>query len=448
MSASGFDGTGRHRPHASGVLALGTVLAVVTVWAAGAVPTGGPADASALTTSPPSAGLRAGEPSAPGPASARPGTPAAAADCVRCHTCALPTPAERCLAPCTRPQPRTPRTPDRMGPDSVLIRELENLYWPVPFDHRGHARMAEMARGCVTCHHNTPAGQEPPACKTCHSPTDPGTDITKPSLKGAYHRQCLNCHKDWTAETDCAKCHPLKTDTARAALPPSRDDLLALLHPPIPQPETDVYRVGAAGASATVVVFRHQEHVQRFGLTCAECHHEESCSRCHAADAKPKEVRTLAEHHRPCEICHRGDMEGDPTQIVGKCERCHWRAEQPKPEPFDHARTGWPLSRYHQTVGCRKCHPAVPFAKRDRDCNACHAAWEPGKFNHAVTGQTLDENHADADCQTCHAERKFDRPPTCGECHDKDSGITFPDRRPGPKEEPPATKPAPTAPPQ
>ena len=59
-------------------------------------------------------------------------------------------------------------------------------------------------------------------------------------------------------------------------------------------------------------------------------------------------------------------------------------------------------------------------------------AGEPGTFDHAVTGQVPDETHAGIDCADCHIDRKFDRPPTCEECHDPDEGVAFPAKRPRP----------------
>lgn len=125
-------------------------------------------------------------------------------------------------------------------------------------------------------------------------------------------------------------------------------------------------------------------------------------------------------------------MDEAVTEITGKCKRCHWQEGEPPIKPFDHANTGWPLSKYHVGNRCRDCHRTVPFFKLDHECNACHAAWAPDNFNHAVTGQVLDENHVETDCEECHTDRKFDAPPTCDECHDEDEGIAFPGQRPGP----------------
>ena len=362
-------------------------------------------------------------------------------DCRRCHSCARPTPEYKCLLSCNRDRIRQGETylPDHQGPEVVILNELEKAYLPVPFDHKGHARMAEMAQGCVTCHHYTPEGRQHPACKTCHDISSAGTDIYKPGLKGAYHQQCLNCHRDWIDETDCDICHRPKTGRPLDGDPvgsPTKDDILGQMHPPIPEPDTEIYGARSEPPLGSVVVFRHQEHVERFGFRCVECHHEPSCARCHIREPDRTRPRTLAEHHRPCIRCHKRDM-SLAGRNAGKCEDCHWLEGQPKPEPFDHASTGWPLSRFHQGQSCRACHLDVPFVGLNNDCNACHSDWSPAVFDHQVTGQVLDENHAEHDCEVCHVGRRFDSPPRCDECHDEEEeGIAFPAKRPGPSPEP------------
>ncbi len=356
--------------------------------------------------------------------------------CDCCHFCDIPTVENRCLLTCNR---RTARRGeiylhDQQGPGVIILDELEDVYLPVPFDHKGHAQMAEMARGCITCHHYTPEGQQHPDCKTCHEVADAEATIDKPGLRGAYHQQCLNCHREWINEKDCDLCHREKA--GRMALgdtetSPTAKDILRLMHPPIPEPETDIYRRRSQQITETQVVFRHREHVHRFGLRCVECHHEPSCARCHTGNKEQEQPRTLTEHHRPCIQCHRCDMDLAGRE-AGRCGRCHWRDGQPKPERFEHATTGWTLGRFHEDKSCRVCHVTLPFAKLSSDCNKCHSNWSPSVFDHRVTGQMLDENHADNDCELCHIERKFDRPPTCNECHDEeDDGIAFPATRPG-----------------
>jgi hypothetical protein len=362
-------------------------------------------------------------------------------DCQECHYCDSPTQWNRCLLrTCTRGRTGGQQggTGDDRGPEVIILDRLDGDYLPVPFDHAGHARMADMGDGCETCHHFTPEGKEQPRCGACHDSTANGTDIYKPGLKGAYHQQCMSCHRDWVDETDCSVCHMARANgkaTVNMEGSVTRDDLVGRAHPPIPEPDTDFYGGEPADAAGPAVVFRHEEHVQRFGLTCVECHREPSCARCHSQDRKTQEASTREEHHRPCIKCHKADMNGASDDA--RCSRCHWENGAPLPARFDHARVGWPLSRYHRSLGCRECHAHVPFVRESKECGSCHSDWSPSTFNHRVTGQALDEIHVEHDCADCHLEGKFAVPPACTECHDAaDDGIGFPARRPGPLAEP------------
>jgi len=356
------------------------------------------------------------------------------APCSACHTCTKPTVTNPCLRGCPRMSgpSTTGDLSQKTGPVVVMLDELEDLYQPVPFDHRGHAHMSEMTNGCMVCHHHSAEGAAHPACKTCHevSPA-PGEerDIRKPTLKAAYHRQCMGCHREWSHGTACGICHPPKAkrgESAGASEPPTPKEILSQMPPPIPEPDVEIYKLESKPAVGMRVIFRHADHIHRFGFTCVECHNEESCSRCHETGRKHEQrIRTLAEHHMICADCHDVD-DGH------KCRRCHWKEGESRPAPFKHTDVGWPLSRHHKNIGCRLCHKSGNrFTKLNRDCNACHADWSPATFNHAVTGQMLDENHADIDCADCHGD-KYDRAPTCSECHDEEEGIVFPKKRPGP----------------
>lgn len=356
--------------------------------------------------------------------------PAPVVPCSSCHTCENPAPEDLCLRGCVRALAAAAAEEfKKRVPDLVILNELEDLYLPVPFDHRGHADMAEMTRGCTVCHHHTPEGAAHPACRNCHEISPVREDMRKPSLKAAYHRQCLRCHREWSHETACEVCHPPKAGRGRElgmASLPRKDDIMGRMHPPIPEPETTLYQTKYKHVVGTNVLFRHKEHIHRFGFTCAECHHEDSCSRCHEeGKSEAQRVKTLEEHHSPCAHCH--DMES-----TEKCDHCHHLKGEPVPAPFEHASTGWPLTPYHEDKSCRVCHVSVRFVKLDRDCNACHGTWSPATFDHATTGQHLDQSHSQSDCEGCHIDRKFDRPPTCDECHEEEEGIVFPAKRPGP----------------
>ncbi len=352
--------------------------------------------------------------------------------CTFCHLCENPTPRYLCLRRCPRTSAASidRKMSLKRGPDLVYLDELENLYLPVPFDHKGHAEMAKMTEGCAVCHHYTPEGAAHPACISCHEVSPKQRDMRKPSLKAAYHRQCMSCHREWSHETACGVCHPPKAGGAKSGVAsrrPTKDDIVGKMHPPIPEPHTEIYEPRSKPVPGEKIIFRHKEHIHRFGLKCVDCHREDSCSRCHEKGKEHKQqTRTLAEHHKPCSTCHNVDDKN-------ACDRCHWKEGESKPKPFDHASTGWPLSKQHVELGCRACHKRVPFHKLARKCDACHGDWKPDTFDHAVTGQVLDENHEEADCANCHANRKFDAPPKCDECHDEDDGIAFPAKRPGPE---------------
>ena len=292
--------------------------------------------------------------------------------------------------------------------------------------------MGGMAGGCDICHHHTAPGHMHPACSECHKAAlaaRPVDEMRMPSLKGAYHRQCMGCHRDWSHHTKCVVCHLLKspdqppiTELAQMEMP-SPGDVAG--HPEIESPkeisQQTKYEEGPH------VVFRHMDHIERYGYECARCHKGQSCSQCHelaAAPGEPEVVRSAEERHAMCYPCHEDD----------KCERCHSKEANPPPQYFDHSVTGFALGKYHERLTCKACHKRLFFIRKlQPECTFCHDGWTPENFNHAVTGQVLDENHAETDCSECHADNNYTEPPSCDECHDvDDDGISFPEKRPGP----------------
>ena len=289
-------------------------------------------------------------------------------------------------------------------PDVVMLDELASVYDPVPFDHKTHAAMAEMWQGCETCHHRTPvaetaAATQPggfvshartqanavniPACKECHQTDVVTADIRMPNLKGAYHRQCLNCHRDWTNENACSACHRERGNGMERKHPPTVDDVVGRMHPPLPQPNEHLYRTRFTPAVGSNVLFRHKTHTARYGLKCANCHHRDTCSNCHDREAKTiaqkplQPGRTWKDSHGPCVACHAQD----------RCRQCHYDDRTQPPPPV---------------------------------------------FDHRITGQLLDSDHTDLRCGQCHTQLKSKVKLTCGgaECHQR-TGIAFPADRPG-----------------
>jgi hypothetical protein len=326
-------------------------------------------------------------------------------DCSECHTCGVPTAREPCLKACPRSQMvhQVARHDLREAPGVLLLGELVDLYQPVEFDHKGHAGMAEMGLECATCHHFSPPGKVPP-CRDCHEPNGRGTDLTKPNLKGAFHRQCLACHREWSHDTKCVVCHAPSEQAKLATASPDPTDIVGTSHPVIAIPTTRVFETPYE--AGPVVTFQHNEHVALFGFRCADCHRDESCANCHDLTAVRRPVRTDQEVHAICTECH----------VQDDCAKCHDTSERPG---FTHNRTGWPLAAYHERLDCWSCHPkGKRMGRINTMCRSCHADWSPETFKHAVTGLVLDETHTGVDCDACHPDHGYDGTPTCDVCHD------------------------------
>ena len=226
-------------------------------------------------------------------------------------------------------------------------------------------------------------------------PSNP-SDLEQPGLKGAYHRQCLGCHREWTHETDCAICH-VKKVPGKVDVPADPTDIMGRLHPNIEVPSEKVYATKSL-EETPVVTFRHKEHAESFGLKCVECHRQENCSSCH--DPKQShEPRVRKDPHEDCTRCHE-------KELSDNCGYCHTKE---KTTGFDHAAvTGYTISPFHAGLSCKQCHSgAGRFQKASKDCATCHPKdWKPktADFDHAKTGQPLDELHKGLECKDCHAE--------------------------------------------
>jgi hypothetical protein len=115
------------------------------------------------------------------------------------------------------------------APEKVVINVLSDQYEAVEFPHRkiveslvkelkqnelGQYFHAGQAGLCQGCHHNSPASAKPPRCGSCHGQPFEANEINRPGLKGAYHVQCLGCHKSMAVEkpaaTACTECHKEK----------------------------------------------------------------------------------------------------------------------------------------------------------------------------------------------------------------------------------------------
>jgi len=344
-------------------------------------------------------------------------------DCSTCHTCNKPTKKNPCLNPCPRFELITIYHKAEEGPENIIMKgdySGRDLYESVLFSHRVHSEMANMAGGCSMCHHYNPPGRILP-CKDCHENQRKRTDISKPDLKGAYHRQCMNCHREWQHSTDCLSCHLQRDDNESDRLI-SLDQSDKKGHAGITEPERILYETDTK--EGKLVTFYHEQHKVLFGFECTDCHSNESCVRCHDT-RKDKDAKfTSGENgHKSCSKCHNTESQKD-------CGFCHSSKIKPS---FDHLlRSGFALSNYHNELPCGKCHTEKgKFSGINKNCVTCHSSWDNSNFDHKITGLKLDENHIDNDCIDCHVDLNFGKKPTCDNCHDSD--IIFPQNLPGEK---------------
>jgi hypothetical protein len=292
------------------------------------------------------------------------------------------------------------------SPEELVLDKISDLYQPVQFNHKLHAEMAVMGKGCVTCHHYSPSDDIPP-CDECHGGEKNSANLRQPTLKGAYHRQCLSCHRDWSHETACNTCH-LPTPGKAMDVHFDATDIVGIEHPPIHTPDKRIYKTPYQ--DGPVVTFHHNQHADMYGLACVDCHQEENCAYCHELNTASKKNtrKTMLEVHSTCNNCHLQD----------KCSKCHDTREKPA---FSHDQTGWPLNRFHQKLGCPACHPVGrQIARLDSRCPSCHQDWSAGTFDHGVTGLQLNDIHAKLDCSDCHMRPDYSHPEAgCENCHEE-----------------------------
>lgn len=155
------------------------------------------------------------------------------ASCSKCHSVAIsetgasPDPAqETSLAAAMLPSGNRMAEAYSLDdiPEQVVIKGLSSRYEPVVFPHLKvvaalvdnikNDQLAGYFHGrdgtlCQGCHHNSPPSRRPPNCANCHlrqwNPEEP----TKPGILGAYHQQCIGCHKTMNIEKPmgCTECH-------------------------------------------------------------------------------------------------------------------------------------------------------------------------------------------------------------------------------------------------
>jgi len=336
-------------------------------------------------------------------------------DCKQCHECEKPTAGNPCLRKCPSIEKAYSISEHKLSeaPDTIILDYIVDQYQPVRFDHKSHAKMAQMNLKCSTCHHFSPKGQIPP-CRKCHGGQANPNNLRQPALKGAYHRQCMGCHREWSHDTKCVVCHKSCEDDNFSKSVTDPTDIVGISHPVITVPTSKIYHTPYE--PGPIVTFYHDEHVDLFEFQCVDCHVKENCSYCHDLTDPKSKMKTVEEKHKICTECHLKD----------NCSHCHDKKQKPT---FNHASTGWPLSQYHDKLHCRSCHPTgKKIAKLDNTCNSCHSGWNQQNFRHTVTGLMLNDIHMEADCRDCHTNRDYSKS-ECSGCHDDE--ITLENGLPG-----------------
>ena len=342
--------------------------------------------------------------------------------CKTCHSCDVPTKSDPCLILCPREKITTVYQKPEQTPELITINQLNDRYGPVYFSHKIHAQMSIMSGGCENCHHHNTSGPIL-KCNSCHETSRKRDDVSIPDLKGAYHRQCMDCHREWSHETGCNSCHTLKKDLKETKNESLQKKYSGKDHPVILEPTKLVYETKSD--KGKFVTFYHDDHTKKFGLNCTSCHKQESCTKCHDVNntdkSKNQKVvtkRTFEDQHSNCISCH---------SKTENCSKCH---SEKTLEPFDHGKkTGWALNKHHINLSCAKCHGSkLPYKKLDNKCSSCHQGWNAENFKHSITGLQLDEMHSELSCEDCHTDGNFGIKPSCDGCHD---GFSFPKQKPG-----------------
>ena len=85
-------------------------------------------------------------------------------------------------------------------PATMMIDKGKDKKSGVEFSHAKHAETID----CFKCHHASKTKEEIKSCFECH-----GKDAAASSVKDAFHKSCLDCHKaEKKGPTKCKECHP------------------------------------------------------------------------------------------------------------------------------------------------------------------------------------------------------------------------------------------------
>ena len=338
-----------------------------------------------------------------------------------------------------------------MGPVRTFAAGIETLLMP----GKVSAAHAKLESECAQCHDRADRDRQAQLCMACHK--DVGADVRSHAgfhgrLPGIDGAQCKACHSEHLGRgaaivklTRSAFDHSMSDFPLRGA---HASAACAGCHK-----AGRKYREAPGGC---VDCHRDDDpHAGKFGKDCGGCH--EVTGWVNGRFDHGKTRFALRDRHQqvPCAGCHFGKRYAEtPTQCVSchapddvhngsrgaDCASCHntagWKTNQ-----FDHAKTGFPLTGAHTSIGCKGCHTTAnikdPLPKdcagchRAEDahatrfgdaCDKCHATsgWKPANFDHTRDGKfELLGAHQRLDCHACHtapvSEQKLGT--DCSACH-------------------------------
>jgi nitrate/TMAO reductase-like tetraheme cytochrome c subunit len=357
---------------------------------------------------------------------------------------------------------------------------------------------------CLSCHTDYHQNTLPTDCNKCHvtEAFEPATkfdhDKSKFALLGKHKEvDCASCHKEEIRNgrefqqftgldfANCNSCHDdphqnnLGTDCKSCHKESSFQDFVGRnrfnhntthfplkgKHRPLDCKECHTINTGPLavfqdrkGVAVNDCNTCHEDvHDGKFGLSCSDCHNENSftasinldafnhnltdfalqgkheevdCKKCHVSESftEPLPFNT-------CTACHEDYHEGAfmVNLEVRDCADCHAVTgfEETLFTVEQHQETDFPLEGSHLATACFECHlkeDTWTFADLgnrcvdchedihrgyiastyypEQECTQCHSTslWAEVQFDHSLTEFQLEGKHAEASCLDCHGK--------------------------------------------
>jgi len=130
--------------------------------------------------------------------------------------------------------------------------------------------------------------------------------------------------------------------------------------------------VVVSDSSVGRVEFPHLAHVEDFGVTCVECHHETRAAA--LASPHPGYFEDSAVN---CSVCHRG---ADGPLAAQDCSVCH----HPRPASLTDEVASAKVAIHHT---CWRCHEPATGAEASANCSLCHQHERSAAAVPAATGK-------------------------------------------------------------